>query len=175
MENINKSESRLELFLSQSQFKKQVDSLGLDVFSFLLDMYQEGKLDKRIKGMFPAEKKQEFDEIDEELSEKNSVYRGKMYNYLMNANDYRVKAVLKDEYDKVMAMKNYLISRLGKSGYLSIYSNFIHAQFDDSLMEAEGDSFFYIGKMRFTPKYKDEELIWIFSKVVELLYEVNND
>jgi hypothetical protein len=73
-----------------------------------------------------------------------------------------------------MGMKNALISKFGKSGYSSIYRNFINAQFDDSLLEAEGDNFFYIDKRRFTPKDKDEELIWIFGKVIELLYGVNN-
>lgn len=175
MEDIPAAESKLEIFLSQSQFKKQVDSLGYDVFSLLSDMYQEGKIDKKVESMFPADKKQEFEEIDEELSEKNGVYRRKMYNYLMNAEDYRVKLVFGEEYNKVMKMKNAIISKFGSSGYGSLYKNFINAQFDDSLMEAEGDDFFYIGNKRFTPKDKDEELIWIFGKVVELLYEVNND
>ena len=174
MEGSSEAESKLEIFLSQSQFKKQVDSLGSDVFSLLLDMYQEGKLDENIKNMFPVEKKQEFDEIAEELGEKNIIYRKKMYNYLMNAKNYRVKDIFGDDYDSVMEMKNSLIRKFGKSAYSSIYRNFINAQFDDSLLEAEDDYFFYIGKRKFTPKDKDEELIWIFGKVVELLYEVNN-
>ena len=175
MEDASKADSRLEIFLSQSQFKKQVASLGPEVFSFLFDMHQEGKFDKRIEYMFPIEKKQEFDEIEDELSEENGVYRGKMYRYLLNAGDYRVKAVFGDAYETVMRMKNELISRLGESVYDSLYKNFINAQFDDSLMEAEGDGFFYIDKRRFTPKDKDEELIWVFGKVVELLYGINND
>ncbi|MCL4372637.1 hypothetical protein M1384_01065 [Candidatus Parvarchaeota archaeon] len=174
MEGSSEAESKLEIFLSQSQFKKQVDSLGTDVFSFLLDMYQEGKLDKKIKYMFPTEKKREFDEIAEEISEKNAAYRKKMYNYLLNAKNYRAKDIFGEAYDHVMGMKNALISKFGKSGYSSIYRNFINAQFDDSLLEAEGDNFFYIDKRRFTPKDKDEELIWIFGKVIELLYGVNN-
>ena len=171
MEGSSEAESKLEIFLSQSQFKKQVDSLGSDVFSLLLDMYQEGKLDKSIRNMFPAEKKQEFDEIEEELSEKNRNYRKKMYNYLMNTKNYRVKDIFGEVYGSVMEMKNAIIS---KSGYSSIYRNFINAQFEESLLEAEGDDFFYISKRRFTPKDKEEELIWVFGKVVELLYGVNN-
>ena len=84
-------------------------------------------------------------------------------------------AVFGNEYERVMSLKNKILEKFGKSGYNSIYRNFINAQFNDSLMEAEGDDFFYIGKRRFTPKDKDEELIWIFGKVVELIYRINND
>ncbi len=174
MEGSYEAESKLEIFLSQSQFKKQIDSLGSDVFSLLLDMYQEGKLDKNIREMFPAEKKDEFDEIAEELAQKNMAYRRKMYNYLINAKNYRVKDIFGEAYISVMEMKNSLIKKFGRSAYDSIYRNFINAQFDDSLLEAEGDYFFYIGEKRFTPKDKDGELIWIFGKVIELLYELNN-
>ncbi|MCL4362587.1 MAG: hypothetical protein OH338_00370 [Candidatus Parvarchaeota archaeon] len=175
MEDIPRAESRLEIFLSQSQFKKQVDSLGYNVFSFLSDMYEEGKFNENIRKMFPNEKKQEFDEIAEELSEKNGAYRGIMYRYLVDSGDYRPKAVFGNEYERIMGLKNKILEKFGKSGYGSLYSNFINAQFNDSLMEAEGDEFFYLGKRRFTPKDKDEELIWIFGKVVELIYRINND
>jgi hypothetical protein len=174
MEGFSGSESKLEKFLLQSQFKKQVDSLGPDVFSLLLDMYQEGNLDENIKNMFPKEKKRQFDEIAEELSGKNLAYRKDLYDYLMNAKNSRLKDIFGDAYDSVISMKNSLMSKFGKSEYDSIYKNFINAQFEDSLLEAEGDTFFYIGKRRFTPKDKDEELIWIFGKVIELLYGVNN-
>jgi hypothetical protein len=174
MEGTSNTGSRLEIFLSQSQFKKQVDSLGPDVFSFLSDMYEEGKFDEKIKEMFPIEKKKEFDEITEELYESNGTYRGELYKYLLNANDYRVKEVFGESYKTIMGIKDMLITRFGKSGYGSIYNNFMHAQFNNSLMEAEGDEFFYIGGKKFIPKDKDEELIWTFGKVLELLYAVNN-
>ncbi len=174
MEGLPKADSTLEIFLSQSQFKKQVDSLGYNVFSFLSDMYEEGKFDEKTRKMFPVEKKQEFDEIAEELSEKNGIYRRTMYKYLSDSKDYRPKAIFGEEYERIMGLKNKLLEKFGKSGYDSLYSNFMNAQFKDSLMEVEGDDFFYIGSRRFMPKEKDEELIWIFGKVVELLYEVNN-
>ncbi len=63
MKSASENESRLEIFLSQSQFKKQVDSLGYNVFSLLLDMYEESKFDDEKKRLFPAEKKEEFSEI----------------------------------------------------------------------------------------------------------------
>ncbi|MCL4391291.1 MAG: hypothetical protein M1284_02775 [Candidatus Parvarchaeota archaeon] len=175
MKSASENESRLEIFLSQSQFKKQVDSMGYNVFSLLLDMYEESKFDDEKKRFFPAEKKEEFSEISEELSERNSIYRGRLYRYLQDSDDYIVKLVFDSEYDNIMKKKNYLLEKFGKQGYLSIYNNFVNAQFDDSLMDAEGDGFFYINDRRFTPKNRDGELIWTFGKVIELLYSINVD
>ena len=68
MENTSKSESKLEIFLSQSQFKKQVDLLGFNAFSFLLDLYEESKVDERLKHLFPEYKEKEFNEVSAEMS-----------------------------------------------------------------------------------------------------------
>ena len=54
MKSASENESRLEIFLSQSQFKKQVDSMGYNVFSLLLDMYEESKFDDEKKAFFPG-------------------------------------------------------------------------------------------------------------------------
>jgi hypothetical protein len=172
MENALKSKSDLEIFLSQSQFKKQVDLLGHDAFAFLSSLYEEGKFDERMKLMFPEEKRKEFDEISAEMLEDNGIYIKTMYKYLSNSVDYRPKVVFGKAYQSVMRMEDTLVERLGNGVYSSIYKNFVNGQFNDSLKNAEGDDFFYINDTRFVPANKDEELIWTVGKVIELLYDI---
>ncbi len=158
----------LDTFLSESEFKRQVNLLGYDVFSILLDMYEEGKFDSRIKDVFPQEKYWEFSKISDELLWKNSKYRSGLYDYLVRATDDSVKEVLGSEYDSIMEKKRRVMDSVG---YDAIYKNFISGQTGDSLMEAEGDRFFYIKDKKFLRKSKNSELIWVFAKTVEFLYE----
>ncbi len=173
MENTSKSESKLEIFLSQSQFKKQVDLLGFNAFSFLLDLYEESKVDERLKHLFPECKEKEFNEVSAEMSADNGAYMNVLYKYLSNSNGYREKKVFGKAYNRVYLMEDTLVNILGDKTYNSIYKNFVNAQFQDSLKNAEGEDFFYIGEKKFVPESKDEELIWTVGKVIELLYEIN--
>ncbi len=170
MKSLLSGESELEIALSQSQFKRQVDSLGYDVFYFLLDMYEEGKVNSRIKSMFPLDKKEQFDEVSNELSGNNLEKRKVFYGYLMSSDDHQPRIVFGRSYDFVMEMKDKLLEKFKMEGYKSLYENFVNAQFNDNLIDAEGDDFFYLKDERFISADKDEELIWIFGKTVEFPY-----
>ncbi len=158
----------LDEILLNSEFKEQVDLLGKDLFLLLLDFYNESKIDPRIMELFPHEKKRDFELVSHELSKIDHRERKVFHDYLNNSNDKAVRNLLGECYRSIMYKKEKLLE---SSGYDSLYKFFINAQANDSIIESEGDSFFYIGNKRYTGKGKNSELIWVFAKSVEFLYE----
>ena len=161
-------DGNLDRILSQSEFKKQVDALGSDVFSMLLDLHEEGKINSYLMSLFPREKLDEFNRVSSELLGLGSKVISFFRNYLDSSNELAVRETVGKEYENIMPKRDKVLKILG---YDALYKGFINAQSNDSLMESEGDTFFYIREKKFSPKNKNSELIWVFAKTVEFLYE----
>ncbi len=164
----NAKQGSLEVFLSQSKFKKQADYLGSEVFFMLSRLYLEGLSHPESKALFPDALINDFQEIHSELSHADKQRKSMLYNYLVAMGAAKTKEVLGKSYDSIMEKKRLLLDKLG---YSSIYKNFVNAQAGDSLMEAEGDEFFYINGSKGHLNDYGRELIWVFAKTVEFLYE----
>ncbi len=163
-------EKRLDFVLAASQFKRQVDLLGPHLFGVFSDLYELSKISPNIHMMFPAQKREAFDEINEELRSGGGKNAAVMLKYLVDSKDLRLRAAFSDRYDTLDHMRAVIMHSMGKAGYDAVMNEFILNVHTRRLEMELGDDFFDFCGVSFVPQSDDERYIQLYAKTVESIY-----
>ncbi len=161
----------LDVVLATSQFKKQVDSLGPDLFSLFSDFYERAKVDELAREMFPESKAAEFEEVSRELMDNRGENMGLMHRYLMDSNDFRMRTVFGKKYGDLQDMRRVILGSRGKEGYAMILNKFAMNVYSHMMVDDQGRAFYRFKGVKFVPNNDDEFYILLYAKTIEGVYD----